>query len=151
MAIISGIVAPILNGYVIVSLILPFLIYIDMFNLILLLLNIVILIISITILIYLHKSRKKVGFSDETKIRQIILDAGTKFSRIKIKEISEYSNVDKISIIKVIKEMVQNREIYGEYFKNSRTISFNQVANIEEIDNLLESYKKWEEDSIGKV
>lgn len=122
-----------------------------MFNLILLLLNIVILIMSIYILIYLHKSRKNVDFSEETKIRQIILDAGTKFSRIKIKEISENSKVDKISILKVIKDMIQNREIYGEYFGSSRTISFNQVANIKEIDNLLESYKKWEEESIGKV
>jgi hypothetical protein len=46
---------------------------------------------------------------------------------------------------------MQNKEIYGEYFKSSKTISFNQVANIKEIDNLWETYKQWEEKSIGKV
>lgn len=150
-AILSGIISQICNGYLISVSINTFRYYLNIVNLVFTILNIAILILSINLLIYLYKSRKRVDINEETKIRQILLDAGTKFSRIKIKEISEYSKVDKTSIISIIQKMIQNKEIHGEYFKSSRSISFNQIANIEEIDNLLEIYNKWEEESIEKV
>jgi len=87
---------------------------------------------------------------EEMVIKKTILDLGTKFTRLEVKEIGEKCKVDKITIIKVIKEMIENQEIYAEYFKSSNSVAFNQQANINEIDKLMEAYKDWEEKKIRK-
>jgi hypothetical protein len=46
--------------------------------------------------------------------------------------------------------MIKNNEIYAEYFQNTKTIVFNQLANLEEIDQLMTLYLKWEENKFGK-
>ena len=55
---------------------------------------------------------------------------GTKFTRLEIKEIKEKSDVKSTDlIVVVIKIMIKNKEIYGEYFSSSRSIAFDQSAN----------------------
>ena len=46
--------------------------------------------------------------------------------------------------------MIVNKEIYTEYFQNSKSVAFNQQANIDEIDKLMETYKEWEDSEEGK-
>jgi len=84
-------------------------------------------------------------------IKKTILDLGTKFARIQIVEISEVSEiVDEKLIISTVKDMIKNKEIYAKYFESSKSIAFDQQANIEEIDKLISIYKDWEEKKIGK-
>lgn len=37
---------------------------------------------------------------------------------------------------------------YAEYFKSTKSIAFNQQANIDEIDKLMAAYKEWKK--VGK-
>ncbi|KKN28252.1 hypothetical protein LCGC14_0856330 [marine sediment metagenome] len=46
--------------------------------------------------------------------------------------------------------MIKNNEIYGQYFKSSNSIVFNQQANIDELDKLMLIYQEWENKQIGK-
>jgi hypothetical protein len=46
--------------------------------------------------------------------------------------------------------MISNKEIYAEFFKSSKTVSFDQQANIDEIDELMAVFKDWEDDQITK-
>jgi len=47
--------------------------------------------------------------------------------------------------------MIVNKEIYAEFFKSSNTVSFDQQANIDEIDELMAAYKDWEDDHYEKT
>lgn len=86
-----------------------------------------------------------------TKIKKTVLDLGTKFTRLQINEIAEKCGLkDEERIISTVKEMIKNKEIYAEYFLSSRAVAFDQQANIEEIDKLMEAYKEWEEKKVGK-
>lgn len=89
--------------------------------------------------------------TDLLLVKKTILKLGTMFDRLDIHEISEKCGIDKSSIISVIKEMVNNKEIYAEYFKSTNSVAFNQRANIDEIDELMEKYKQWEEENIKKI
>jgi len=46
--------------------------------------------------------------------------------------------------------MIDKKEIYAEYFKSTKSVFFDKQANIDEIDALMEQYKKWEEEGISK-
>ena len=78
-------------------------------------------------------------------IRKKILDLGTQFTRLEIKEISVKLGVDTELIKRVILSMVSNQDIYGDYFNSTKTVVFNQQANIDQIDILMSKYKEWEE------
>jgi len=98
----------------------------------------------------LEKRLERVGI-----IRKTILDLGTKFTRLEVKEISEKCGFtvfwDGSSlIIETIEDMIKNKEIYAEYFQSSESVSFNLQANIDEIDKLMEAYKDWEEKKVKK-
>ncbi len=85
------------------------------------------------------------------KIKKTVLNLSTKFTRLEIREIAEKCNLDNEDlIIEVVRKMINNKEIYAEYFRSSNSILFNQQANIEEIDRLMATYKEWEEKGIGK-
>ncbi len=43
-----------------------------------------------------------------------------------------------------MKKMLKNGEIYGEYFVRTKSLAFDQQANINEIDELIDLYKQWE-------
>lgn len=74
-------------------------------------------------------------------IKKTILDLGTHFARLEVREISEECNVDRNSIEKVIKDMIKNQEIFAEYFKSSKTVIFDKRANIDNIDEILSVYE----------
>ncbi len=41
--------------------------------------------------------------------------------------------------------MIKNKEIYATYFESSKSVAFDQQANINEIDKLMSVYNEWEE------
>lgn len=84
------------------------------------------------------------------KIKNTILHLGTKFARLQIMEIAEECNENEYLIITTVKEMISNNEIYGKYFKSSKSVVFDQQANIDEIDKLMSTYKDWEDKKVGK-
>ena len=84
-------------------------------------------------------------------IKKTILDLGIKFARLQIAEISEVCDVDDVRlIVDVVKDMIDNKEIYAQYFSSTKSIAFDQQANIDEIDNLMSTYKDWEDKEAGK-
>ena len=63
---------------------------------------------SALIILYLTRS----GFGDDPMVRRTILDLGTKYARLEVKEISEKCKIDRANIIDVIKQMINNKEIF---------------------------------------
>jgi len=93
-----------------------------------------------------REKREKIG-----KIKKTVLDLGTKFTRLQVNEIVEECGIkDDQLIINIVQDMIKNEEIYAKYFSSSMAIHFNQQANIEEIDKLMEAYKEWEGKKVGK-
>ena len=71
--------------------------------------------------------------------------------RLFISDILKATNIDDGDlVISVIKEMIEKKEIYGEYFSVSKSIAFDLQANVKEIDKLMKKYEDWEERNIGK-
>ncbi len=94
---------------------------------------------------------KKIRKEEIDTIKKTILDLGTRFGRLQIMEISEVCSIaDENFIVDIVKEMINNKEIYAQYFSSSKFIAFDQQANIDEIDNLMKEYKEWEEKKVGK-
>ena len=144
-----------ITGWIIISIILFFLynvfiVFPFMINSILFIICMILLLISISIIILLGILKSVSNFNEQAKIRKEILELGIKFTRLEVREISEKCKVDRDAIIDVIKKMIANKEIYAEFFKSSKTISFNQQANIDEIDELMKIYEKWENEQLGK-
>ncbi len=85
------------------------------------------------------------------KIKKAILGISTKFPQANILEVSEVCEIkdDKL-IIQTIQEMIKNKEVHAQFFTSTNSISFSQEVNLEEIDRLMEIYRQWEEDKIGK-
>ena len=79
------------------------------------------------------------------KVKETVLNLGTKFTRIQITEISEKCGItDEQIIIETVKEMIKNKEIFAEYFSSSKSVAFDQQTNIDEIDKLMDAYKELE-------
>ena len=113
---------------------------------------------------------KKYGFTDVSKkikqmeekikiekelekkkvIKKTVLDLGIKFQRLQIMEIAEECGMDAKLIEFVILEMIINKEIYAKYFKSTKSVAFDQQANIVEIDKLMATYKEWEDKKVEK-
>lgn len=93
---------------------------------------------------------KKLKSIQKRMIKKTILELGTKFGRLQIIEITEKTGEKEEIIIDTVKEMIKNEEIYGEFFESSQSVAFNQQANINEIDDLLSSFKDWEGEGRGK-
>lgn len=129
-------------------------IYISSNALIMLLLTLfwlIVLIVNLITHIRLRSKNKELSIEDKMLIKQSVLDLGTKFTRLEVREISEKCEYyDSDSIIEVLNSMISNKEIYAEFFKSSKTVSFDQQANIDEIDELMAVFKDWEDDQITK-
>jgi len=93
----------------------------------------------------------KPNLKEEAIVKRQIIEFGKKIARLKIKDISEKSNVDTNTVFKVLNEMISKQEIYAEYFKSSKTVAFNQIANLENIDSLMKLYEDWEHQRLKKV
>ena len=100
---------------------------------------------NVVIFTLLRSEKKDLKLEDLAVIKKTILDLGTKYTRLEIPEISEKSGYDADSIVFVLNDMIVNNEIYAEFFTSSNTVSFNQRANLDEIDELLATFKNWEE------
>jgi len=84
-------------------------------------------------------------------IKKTVLKLGTKFARLQIAEISEECAVkDEQLIVDTVREMIDNKEIYAQYFSSTKSVAFDQQANIDEIDKLMATYKEWEEKKVEK-
>ena len=93
---------------------------------------------------------KNIKYEEEARIRKEILVLGTKYTNFKVKKVSKNCSSDKNTIIKIAKKMVKNKEIYADYFKISKKFVFNNNANTEEIDRLMEMFSEWETEHKGK-
>ena len=91
------------------------------------------------------------NIKEEAIVKRKIIEYGKKIERIKIKDISDKSNVDASTVFRTLTEMIKNQEIYAAYFKSSKTIAFNQIANLENIDSLMKLYEDWEHQRLKKV
>jgi hypothetical protein len=101
-----------------------------------------------SILGWLYLNRRDIEIK-EVNIRKTILDLGTNYTRLKIAEIAEKSKALHVTIIAVVKKMIENKEIYAEYFESSQSVAFDLQKNIDEIDKLMEMYEKWETEKVG--
>ena len=101
-----------------------------------------------SILGVLYLNRRDIEIEGVT-IRKTILDLGTNYTRLKITEIAEKSKAVHVTIIAVVKKMIENKEIYAEYFESSQSVAFDLQKNIDEIDKLMEIYEKWETEKVG--
>ncbi len=88
---------------------------------------------------------------NELRLRKLILDQSTKKEQISIKELCILSDLYDITVVRVIKDILKNKQINGEYFKATRTLQLNVKENLEEIDKLMALYKEWEELKIKKI
>jgi hypothetical protein len=96
-------------------------------------------------------AENNLNVSKLSKIKQTILDLGVRFSRLELREISERTGIfDEDLIRDIILKMMENKEIYGEYFSTTKSVVFEQQTNIDEIDNLMATFRKWEENQLGK-
>jgi hypothetical protein len=125
-AIICGGVASILIGIVLVINLIICFPYLITSGIIFLFIKIIKLSLLCILNAFLLISNRRLNVEEEALIKRTVLDLGTKFSRLDVKEISEKCKVDKGTIVKVVKNMVGNQEIYAEYFKSSNSVSFNQ-------------------------
>lgn len=107
-----------------------------------------VIILSVNVILYIAKLNDR--RIDLIEIKKKILDMGFKFTRLEIKAISEKINQDPALIAEIIQDMVEKQEIYGFYFKSTKTIAFNQQANIDEIDKLLSKFSEFEEKQMSK-
>ena len=83
-------------------------------------------------------------------IKRTVFDLCTKFARLQIIEIAEECGVANKLIISTVKEMIDRKEIYAKYFESSKSVVFDQQANINEIDKLMSTYRDWEDKEFGK-
>ena len=91
------------------------------------------------------------NIKEESIVKRQIIEFGKKIPRLKIKDISEKSNVDSSTVFRTLIAMIKNQEVYAAYFKSSKTVAFNQIANLENIDSLMKLYDDWEHQRLKKV
>lgn len=87
---------------------------------------------------------------EENRIKKLIIEIGSKFTVSQVQEISEKSKIDKVTIVRIIKRMIENKEIKAEYFKSSKTVAFYQNQYNVELDALIEKINKLERRSSTK-
>ncbi|NHJ24698.1 MAG: hypothetical protein EAX89_08990 [Candidatus Lokiarchaeota archaeon] len=102
--------------------------------------------ISIYLMYLVYIPNKKAS----SLIKKLLLNFGTKFARLEVRDISEKSAINRRKVEHIIFQMVANKEIYAEYSKKKKFVEFNKEANIEQIDRLMEKYRIWEENIYKK-
>ena len=84
------------------------------------------------------------------KVKRKVLEYSTMYSRLNIDEIAEKCRKSKATTWKIVNDMISNNELKGNFNRESNFIEFDNIANIQEIDELLQKYKDWEINKIGK-
>ena len=87
-----------------------------------------------------------VPFLSQRNIKNTIIDLAVKYkySRIYASEIAEKCKEPEDLTILLIHEMIENKEIYGEFFDSTKSLLFDQQANIDNVDNIMKNIKQWE-------
>jgi len=85
-----------------------------------------------------------IPYTIERKIRKTILKLAVKYSRLQIAEIVEKCDEPEDCIIVVIRYMIKRKEIYADYFESTKSLVFDEQANINEINDLMKKFKDWE-------
>jgi len=74
---------------------------------------------------------KKLEVDTINRIKQTIVNLGMKFSRLQLSDISEKSDIKNESLIeKIIQEMINKKEIRGEYFASSKALALEVTTPI---------------------
>lgn len=107
--------------------------------------------LNLIILNSARKEKKEFSLNDEATIRKTILDLSTNYSRLEVREISEVCGFNSDSVISVLERMISNSEIHAEFFATTKTVAFNQRANIDDIDRLMAAYEEWEDEQREKI
>ncbi|KKM03594.1 hypothetical protein LCGC14_1772860 [marine sediment metagenome] len=95
--------------------------------------------------------RKKLKIEKIDRVKKAVLELGIKFARLQIAEISEVCGIDDVQlIVDTVNNMIENKEIYAQYFSSTKSVAFDQQTNIDEIDKLMSTYKDWEDKKVGK-
>ncbi len=85
------------------------------------------------------------------KIKKTVLLLGMQYSRLQLVEIAEKCHIgDETLILEVVKDMIAKQQIRAEYFTSTKSIAFNQQANIQEKDkfaaDLERAFALWGKD-----
>lgn len=99
---------------------------------------------------YLLLSIHRITDKQKLIIRKTILDLGTQYSRLEIKDVSERCYINQNIVQRDLEEMILNKEIFASYSKKNKTIEFDQNSNIDEIDDLMKIYENWESEFFRK-
>lgn len=100
--------------------------------------------------ILIYSSIKNITDKEKTILKKTILNLGTRFIELEIRDISEKSYLNIKKVKDLVKEMIENNEIYATYNEYTKLVQFDQDANLEEIDKLMQIYESWEKDLIEK-
>ncbi len=85
------------------------------------------------------------------EIKQKVLELGSKYPRLEVREIAEVTNIsDQNLIIKVLTKMIVAKEIHAQYFKSSNSVAFDQKANLNELDQLDSLFENWADEEISE-
>ncbi len=89
-------------------------------------------------------------------IKRTVLDLGTKFTRLQIIEIAESCKItDESLIIATIQDMIAKHQIDAQYFASTRSVAFNQQANLAARETFIAELEKefaaWGTHKGGKV
>ncbi|MHA1520842.1 MAG: hypothetical protein ACTSRK_11730 [Promethearchaeota archaeon] len=85
-------------------------------------------------------------------IKKTVLEQGSQFARLEVPEIAEVCGINKPDlIIAILNEMIADGEIHARYFESTQSVSFNQQANLEELNRLDDLFGEWREKEILKI
>ncbi len=85
-------------------------------------------------------------------IKKTVLEQGSQFARLEVPEIAEVCGINKPKlIISILNEMINDGEIHARYFESTQSVSFNQQANLEELNRLDDLFGEWREKEILKL
>ena len=106
----------------------------------------------------LKELRKDIILIKKMEIKKKVVELGTSFNRLLVKEVAEDCEVcdieDSDKIVRVVNEMIEEGEIFAKYFQSSQAIVFNQQANIKALKDLDDQFESWmdnERTKHGKV
>jgi len=85
------------------------------------------------------------------QLKQAIIEASTKYTRLEITDISDKTGIkDEDMIISVIQDMIQKSEIFAEYFPTAKAIAFDQQRKIEVLETLPKPYPSLKTEDLKK-